>query len=166
MPTLFLEHLSNTFTQSRVRLRRLGDLEILLRRDPGCRERRVHARASVLAERLGDRPSDLGDLEFQVYRPAKTYSVLATRADGHVEVTEIRMGMMATLDVLHGAGRIPGVALMTAWWLFTEASWVFMLLASASGVYLWARRGRGAARWASVGAATVGFFLLTYLVVR
>jgi hypothetical protein len=106
------------------------------------------------------------DLRFLVYGVMSTYEVTTRRSDRTVAVEERRAKPMALFEALHGLGRLPGMPAATVWWVFTEVSWIFMVFASATGVYLWGVRGEGTLGWKGVGVAALAFLAISYIALR
>jgi hypothetical protein len=96
-----------------------------------------------------------GDLHFGLARPGKHYTIHVLRGTGAVRVEERAEGYWTVLRHLHGNHGVPGSRLMAVWGWYTELCTLVVLVAAASGVYLFATRkkDRGAAT-AILGVAT------------
>jgi hypothetical protein len=132
------------------------------------------ARADAIREQLGlfgmipeatFTVEEGGDLTFDVLRPGRGYNIRTDRRGESVDVLEIRRSTMAAFDALHGHGVVPGSVLLAIWAAYTEVSWIFIVLAAATGLYLWATRGGSVLRWKALSASALGFVVLVYIVI-
>jgi len=101
-----------------------------------------------------------GNLVFQVHRPGVRYTVRTDRATGMAQIHANRRGIRSVLSFMHGQGPVRGSWLMGGWWLFTEASWVFLLISALSGSYMWLRRGNPVVRWGGLSVSGAVFVLV------
>ena len=84
--------------------------------------------------------SEIGDLQFKISRPAKSYEVRLELKTSRVNVIETRSGLSGTLVALHGLKRLPGSNWAPSWGIFTEFSILALLYALISGFLIWWQR--------------------------
>jgi len=114
------------------------------------------------------RRDDAGNLQFDLERPGKSYTIHALVKEGRVKVEERRRGFWPVVNSLHALMAVPNSKLAGLWGWYTElCTWV-VLFGAVSGVYLWASsaRERRAGLW-TLGAATAASLgLIVYVVLR
>jgi len=108
-----------------------------------------------------------GDLQFDLERPGKSYTVHTVANEHKVRVEEHRKGFWQVVNSLHALGSVPN-APFTSWWaIYTEICTGFVAFAAVSGVYLWmnSQRERRIGLVAFLGAliASVGFMVFVIL---
>ncbi len=109
-----------------------------------------------------------GNLQFDLERPGKGYTIRARVNEGRVKVEERRKGFWQVFDSLHALMFIPQSKFSLLWGWYTElCTWV-VLFAGASGVCLWAasKRERRAGWLVLAGAVAASVGLMVYVVVR
>ena len=83
-----------------------------------------------------------GDLEFDLERPGKSYTLHTKLSEHQVRVQERRKGFWQVVNSLHGLEEVPNSKFVAFWGLYTELCTWFVLFAAASGLYLWVKSQR------------------------
>lgn len=78
-----------------------------------------------------------GDLEFDLERPGKSYTIRTELKEHRARVEERSKGFWQVVTSLHALGAIPNSRFAPWWGGYTEVCTGFVLFASASGIYLW-----------------------------
>jgi len=78
-----------------------------------------------------------GDLQFDLERPGKSYTIRTVLKDHTARVEERRKGFWQVVNSLHALGAVPNSNFALWWGGYTELCTVFVLFASISGLYLW-----------------------------
>lgn len=103
----------------------------------------------------------------QVVRPGKRYNVRIPAGEGIAYVEETRLGYWAVINSLHALMRLPHAPFMSLWGVYTEFCTWIVLFSAASGVYLWAGRGRERRiGWVLMAAGSgTSLLLMIYIIV-
>lgn len=78
-----------------------------------------------------------GDLEFDLERPGKSYTIRAELKQHRARVEERPKGFWQTVNSLHALGAVPNSKFVLLWGGYTELCTGFVLFAAISGIYLW-----------------------------
>jgi hypothetical protein len=107
-----------------------------------------------------------GDLEFEMERPGKSYTIRTDFKQAKAYVVERHKGFWQVVNSLHGSGQLPNSRFVPLWGIYTEICTAFVLFAGVSGLYLWvnSRRERSVGLW-TVSAATAFSVVLMLVVV-
>jgi hypothetical protein len=109
-----------------------------------------------------------GNLQFDLERPGKSYTIHALVKEGRVKVEERRKGFWPVVNSLHALMAVPNSKFVPFWGWYTElCAWV-VLFGAVSGVYLWvvSARERRVGLWTLITATTVSLGLMVYVVWR
>lgn len=109
-----------------------------------------------------------GNLQFDLERPGKGYTIHALVKEGRVKVEERRKGFWQVFNSLHALMSVPQSRFSHLWGWYTElCTWV-VLFAGASGVYLWAasKRERRLGWLVLAGAVAASVGLMVYVAVQ
>ena len=108
-----------------------------------------------------------GDLEFDLERPGKSYTIHTELKDHQARVEERRKGFWQVFNSLHALGAVPNSKFVLLWGGYTEVCTGFVLFAALSGIYLWlnSKRERVAGAVALI-AAVAGSLALMFFVFR
>src|SRR6266850_8218953 len=79
-----------------------------------------------------------GDLEFDLERPGKSYTIRTVMAEQKAQVEERHKGFWQVVNSLHAITGLPNSNFVPWWGFYTEVCTWFVLFAAVSGVYLWA----------------------------
>ena len=109
-----------------------------------------------------------GDLQFDLERPGKSYTLHTALKEGKVHVSEHHKGIWQVVNSLHGSGQLPNSRFVPLWGLYTEVCTWFVFFAAASGLYLWinTRRERKIGVLTLVVALGGSVFLVLLVIVR
>lgn len=83
-----------------------------------------------------------GDLEFDLERPGKSYTIRTILKEQKVQVEEHHKGFWEVVNSLHGIEALPNSRFVPFWGFYTELCTWFVLFAGASGLYLWLEGGK------------------------
>jgi hypothetical protein len=78
-----------------------------------------------------------GDLQFDLERPGKSYTIRTQLNEHKATIQEKRKGFWQVVNSLHGLGQLPNSRFVPFWGVYTEICTWFVLFATASGLYLW-----------------------------
>lgn len=109
-----------------------------------------------------------GDLQFDLERPGKSYTIKTVLQDHRVLVEERHKGFWQVVNSLHGSGQLPNSKFVPFWGIYTEICTGFVVFAGASGLYLWvnSRRERKAGLVTASAALAFSLFLMLFVVLR
>lgn len=109
-----------------------------------------------------------GDLQFDLERPGKSYTIKTQLAEHKALVKEKSKGFWQVLDSLHALGEIPNSKLAPFWGIYTEICTWFVIFAGISGIYLWANSGRErrSGLFVAVAAAAASVALILFVILR
>lgn len=93
-----------------------------------------------------------GNLQFDLERPGKSYTLRTELKEHRVHIKERRKGFWQVLNSLHAMGKVPNSEFVSFWGVYTEICTWFVLFAAASGLYLWVN----SQRERKVGLVTLG----------
>jgi hypothetical protein len=107
-----------------------------------------------------------GNLEFEMERPGKSYTIRMELTEHRARVEERKKGVWQVVNSLHALGAIPNSKFVRLWGWYTELCTAFVLFASVSGLYLWlnSRRERRVGILALVAALLVSLGLMVFVV--
>jgi hypothetical protein len=78
-----------------------------------------------------------GNIEFDLERPGKSYTIHADFKRHLAHVEERHKGFFQVVNSLHALGAVPNSKFAPFWGVYTEICTGFVLFASISGLYLW-----------------------------
>jgi hypothetical protein len=109
-----------------------------------------------------------GDLQFDLERPGKSYTIRTLAGEHKVRVEERRKGFWQVFNSLHALGKLPNSRFVLFWGWYTEVCTWFVVFAAASGLYLWidSRRERRVGLIALVLAVTCAGGLICFIVLH
>ena len=107
-----------------------------------------------------------GDLEFDLERPGKSYTIHTELKKQRARVEETKKGFWQVVNSLHALGAVPNSKFVLWWGAYTELCTAFVLFAAVSGIYLWlnSKRERRIGVWALVTAMLVSLGLIVLVV--
>lgn len=83
-------------------------------------------------------PREAGaDIEFDLERPGKSYTIHTELKQHRARVEERRNGFWQAVNSLHALGAVPNSRFTLLWGGYTELCTGFMVFAAISGLYLW-----------------------------
>lgn len=108
-----------------------------------------------------------GDLQFDLERPGKSYTIRTAIGESKARVEERRKGFWQVVNSLHALKGVPNSQVASLWGIYTEVCTWFVLFAAASGVYLWVNSKRerriGIAALLAALVLSVGFMIFVIL---
>jgi hypothetical protein len=109
-----------------------------------------------------------GDLEFDLERPGKSYTIRTLLKEKKVQVEEHHKGFWQVVNSLHGIGALPNSKFVPWWGIYTEICTWFVVFAGASGIYLWlnSQRERRLGICTLAAAMVVSFGLIAFVVIK
>jgi len=111
---------------------------------------------------------EAGNLQFDVERPGKGYTVRADVKDRTVKVEERHKGFVQVFDALHAFRGVPNSPFTASWGIYTEVCTIFALFATVSGIYLWvnSERERRVGLAIVVAATVISLGAMIFVVLR
>ena len=109
-----------------------------------------------------------GDLQFDIERPGKSYTVHTLVSENKVRVEERRKGFWQVVNSLHALRELPNAPFVSFWGVYTEICTWFVLFAAVTGVYLWvnSRRERRIGLLAFLVSVAASLALMLFVVLR
>jgi hypothetical protein len=107
-----------------------------------------------------------GNLEFEMERPGKSYTIRAELTEHRAQVEERKKGFWQVVNSLHALGPFPNSRFVFLWGGYTELCTAFVLFAAVSGIYLWlnSKRELRVGLLALVAALLMSFGLMFFVV--
>ncbi len=107
----------------------------------------------------------VGDIEFELERPGKSYTIHTELKEHRARVEERKKGFWQVVNSLHALGAIPNSRFVSFWGGYTEVCTAFVLFAAVSGLYLWvnSRRERRVGIAVVVAALVFSIGLMVYV---